>query len=245
MTSSRWITRPTPSPSAPARLFAFPYAGATARVFAPLAQALAARVEVCVVEYPGRGTRWGEPLLRSVDALVDGVLLALRPLLDRPFALFGYSLGGAAAFEVARALRRENAANPAALLIAARHAAHLVDGRPAIWDLPTPRFMEELRALGGAPAEVLAQAELMELVLPVVRADLQAAQTYCYRDEPPLDVPITVFAGAADPIAPPPEVDAWRAQTTGAFTAHVFPGGHFFMNDAQSDFITALEEAIP
>jgi len=244
MASSRWITRPTPSPSARVRLFAFPYAGATARAFAPLAQVLGARVEVCVVEYPGRGTRWGEPLLRSVDALVSGVLVELRPLLDRPFALFGYSLGGTVAFEVARALRRENGPNPAALLIASRHAAHLVDRRPPTWNLPTPRLMEELRALGGAPAEVLAQADLMELFLPIVRADLQAAQTYSYRDEPPLDVPITVFAGTKDPIDPPPEVDAWRAQTTGAFTAHVLPGGHFFMNDAQSDFIAALKEAI-
>ena len=99
--------------------------------------------------------------------------------------------------------------------------------------------------MGGAPREVLAQADLMELVLPIVRADLQAAQTYRYREEPPLDVPITAFAGAADTSAPPPEVDAWRAQTTGPFAAHVFPGGHFFMNAAQTEFVAALKDAIP
>src|SRR5688572_3060077 len=101
----RWIVRYRPSPAARSRLICIPYAGGTAKAFQPLAAALAPQVEVCAVEYPGRSTRFGEPLLRQVGTIVEQLGPALLPWLDRPFALFGYSMGGQVAFELARWLR--------------------------------------------------------------------------------------------------------------------------------------------
>jgi medium-chain acyl-[acyl-carrier-protein] hydrolase len=242
--TSRWLWRHRQNPSAPSRVFCLPFAGGTSKTYSPLALALGDSTEVCAIEYPGRGTRFGEPLIKSIDALVEAMAPQLLPWMDRPFALLGYSMGAHVAFELARWLRRHGHRAPTQLLVAASRAPHLVDPRPPTYGLPEATFIAELRALNGIPAEVLAHPELMKLLVPIARADLEAIQTHRYRDEPPLEVPITAFGGTQDPLASTAEVDAWRAQSTAGFNLHLFNGGHFFLQTAPVPFHAAVAQTL-
>lgn len=243
-TTSRWIARLRPLTAPRARLFCFPYAGGGAKTYVPLVPSIAESIEVCAIEYPGRGTRFGERPLVHMEDVASGLGQELQPWLDLPYAFFGYSMGAFVAFETTRWLRARSAPAPKALLVAAARAPHVVDPRPPTHALPDPAFIDGLRKLGGIPEEILVHADLLALLLPIVRADLKLTQTYRYADGPPLDVPIEAYAGNGDPLASAAEVDAWRAQTTAGFELNVLAGGHFFIQSAQATFFSAVSQTV-
>jgi len=224
-----WTVSPRPTPDARLRLFCFPHAGGGASVFYAWPRGLPPQVEVVAVQPPGREGRLMEKPFSSMDELIDAMYPALLPLLDRPFALFGHSNGGLMAFEIARRLRRDGRTMPVHLFGSGRPAPQIALTLPPLHTLDDPDFIDALRRLNGTPEEVLANEEIMRLVLPLLRADFAIGETYRYRDEPPLDVPITAFGGATDPEVSAEQVEAWGEQTTAAFHAKTFPGDHFFI----------------
>ena len=235
-----WLAVPRPNPSAPSRLFCFPYAGGGASVYRRWADTFPPSVELCAIQLPGRETRFEEPTFDRLPPLVEALGRALGPALDRPFTFFGHSLGALVNFELTRWLRRLGRPLPARLLVSARRAPQLPSHEPPIHALPEPAFRRKLRRLDGTPAAVLDNDELMALVLPVLRADFAVGETYAYTPEAPLDVPVTAFAGRGDPLASPEQMEPWRDQTTAAFRLQVFPGGHFFLNTATAALLEAV-----
>lgn len=234
-----WILRPRPNPRAPVRLFCFPYAGGAASVFNPWLSGLPASIEVCPVQYPGRGHRLAEPPLTAIQPLAEGLLPAVRPLLDRPFAFFGHSMGALVGFELARLLHAEGQ-SPAQIFVSAHRAPQLPDPDPPLHQLPQPELIEQLRELNGTPPEVLDHAELLELMLPILRADFAACETYQHAPGPPLRCPLTAFGGLRDTHITRDMLDAWRAQTGGPFAVRMFPGDHFFLNSDRQLLLTAI-----
>jgi medium-chain acyl-[acyl-carrier-protein] hydrolase len=176
----------------------------------------------------------------DVHSLVESAVVGLEPFFDRPFAFLGHSNGAVIAFELMRRLRRGGGALPVAFFPTGRPAPQLPRTVPPIHALPDPEFVEGLRRLGGTPEEVLAHPELMALVSPMLRADFAISETYAYRDEPPFAIPMTAFGGARDEDVSPEGLQAWREQTTGAFGAHMFPGGHFFIHDDREQVLAEL-----
>lgn len=240
MTEGGWLVCARPNPAAALRLLCVPYAGGGVHVFRGWADALPEAVEVCAVELPGRGARLREPpcpgLVPLVEALADG----LRPHLDRPFALFGHSMGGLLCFELARELRRRSAPGPVRLLVSAHRPPQAPIADAPIHALPEPEFLAELRRLNGTPDEVLASRELMDLLLPALRADFEACETYTYSPEPPLGCPITVFGGWEDVRVEPESLDGWRDQTTAEFSVRMLSGGHFFVHTERDLLVAEL-----
>jgi len=219
-----------PSDDAPFRLFCLPHAGAGASTYRTWSAALSpAGVGVTPVQLPGRENRFGERALDRLEPIVDAVTKTIMPHSDRPFALFGHSMGALIAFEVTRSLRRRGAAPPAHLYVSGRMAPQLREHRPVLHHLSDRDLVAELRELGGIHEAVLRNRELLALHLPVVRADLAVNETYRHQPELPLDVPITAFGGDADPKVDESELLAWRTQTAGPFRAQLLPGGHFFL----------------
>ena len=230
---NRWLTRPGPDPHARLRLFCFPYSGAGASIYYRWIGQLPAGIDVCPVELPGRGSRLAEPPFSRIAELSEAAAEALLPYLDRPFAFFGHSMGALACFELARLLRRRHGLQPVRLIASGHPAPQMPDREPPIHALPEPQFVEKLREFGGTPEEVLANAELRELILPILRADFAVCETYAYEPEAPLDCPISAYGGLQDREVLTEELDAWRTQTARTFTARMFPGDHFFIHSAQ------------
>ncbi|NEO72089.1 thioesterase II family protein [Moorena sp. SIO3H5] len=230
-TTNSWITRPKPNPKARLRLFCFPFAGGAASSFRTWPDQLVPDIEVCPVELPGRGKRLREPLFTGILPLIETLTPALLPYLDIPFAFFGHSLGTIISFELARQLRREKAPSPQHLFISGRRAPQVPPRKRPLHNLPKSELIEELRQYNGTPETVLANQELMELFLPILRADFGINENYTYTSEPPLNCPISVFGGLEDTDANSDELAAWGDQTSSTFTIDMFPGGHFFINN--------------
>jgi medium-chain acyl-[acyl-carrier-protein] hydrolase len=210
------------------RLFCFPFAGGGASLFRSWSDRLPSAITVRPIQLPGREDRFGEPAFTCLQPLVDDVITSILTQAHLPFALFGHSMGSLIAFEVARRLRRLHARQPKCLFVSGRRAPQLPDSEPPLSGLPAADLVRELRRLNGTPAWVLECAELMEFILPTLRADFAVSETYLYRDEPPLDCPIHAFGGAGDPDAGHEDLVAWSRQTAGQFVLRIFPGDHFY-----------------
>jgi pyochelin biosynthesis protein PchC len=243
-----WFRRFRPSPKAGTCLVCLPHAGGTASAYLPLTRLLPPSVETLAVQYPGRQDRLHEPRIESVPALARAVHEALAPLAARrPLALFGHSMGAAVAFELALLLEREQGATPRALFASGRIAPSLHrDGR--VHRLDDAALVAELRRLGGTDAEVLAEPELLPLVLPSIRGDYRASETYRAQPGARLRCPVVALTGDADEHVTPDEAALWRRHTTGGFGLRVFRGGHFYLADhtaAVAGIVTDTLRAAP
>lgn len=239
-----WFGRAEPAPRAAHRLFCLPYAGGSAASYRDWHALAPDGVQVCPVELPGRGGRFGEPALTRMRPLADALTGALAPYLDRPFAVFGHSMGGLLAFELTRTLRRRGLRLPAHLFVSAVAAPDVPRARPPVHHATDAQVVDELRLLGGTPPELLDDKEVMELMLPVIRADFSVLETYEYRPGPPLPVPLTVLGGADDPLVPVRSLDGWRRQSAAGARLRVLPGGHFYVSPAASDVMALIAETL-
>jgi medium-chain acyl-[acyl-carrier-protein] hydrolase len=239
-----WLVRPRPNRLADLRLFCFPFAGGGASLFRLWPDRLPASVELCAMQLPGRETRLRETSHQRIGPLIDDLVAALVADLDKPFALFGHSMGALVAFELARELRRQNLPRPKLLIASGRFAPQLRHRRRAIHALPEAEFREELRLLDGTPQALLDHSELMSLFSPIIRADLAVNETYTYRDEPPLELPILALGGLTDPWVHQDELEGWRLQTSNTFECEQFSGGHFFLQTATAELLTVLSRAL-
>lgn len=226
----------------PIRLFCLPYAGGSTRVFADWDRALPPWLDVVPLEPPGRGHRFDEPVTDDKAAVVAGLCETALSGLDRPYAVFGHSLGAFLGFELIVALQRLG--RPAGHFFASGAGApHLPTRNPA------PRLHDDqLRAhiakLGGTPPELIANDELMELMLPVLRADFTLADTYCPPPGALLDCPMTAFCGDRDDEAPAPDVLAWQRHTRSTCVVRMLAGDHFFVHSARDALLSLIVSAL-
>lgn len=248
MQSSPWFIR-APGARGRLRLYCFSYAGGSAAGYLPWQAALGRDVELWAVQLPGRGGRLAEAPLDSLQQLVGTLAVELRNHADRPFAFFGHSLGALVAFELVRHMRMLGTMLPRQLLVSGCEAPHRRQAERALHALPDAELIEALRAYNGTPPEVLAHRELMELLLPAVRADFRMAETYNYRQQAPLAIPLTVLAGRGDEHVDADRVEAWRHESSASCEVHWFRGDHFFVHSEQEEVVAclraALEEAVP
>jgi medium-chain acyl-[acyl-carrier-protein] hydrolase len=251
MSAPPWFLQLAPPPggsvaTAPADLFCFPHAGGSAAHFRGLAAALAGAYDIWAANLPGHGARWQETPRQALAGLageVTGAFLAhmtLEGRAERPFAFLGLSVGARLAFEVARELRRRGERLPFCLYAVACPAPQW-ERHPRGWfALPQEALLTELQRHNGLPEALLAEPDLLALLLPALRADLRMMDTAGYRAEAPFTFPIFAWGGTQDRLVSVEEVEAWRAQTNGLFERILFAGDHFFLYAAP----TAVADAI-
>ncbi|MCL3997676.1 thioesterase II family protein [Streptomyces lavenduligriseus] len=239
---SKWLRRfHQPGPGAP-RLVCLPHAGGSASFYFPVSKALSPAVDVRVAQYPGRQDRAGEPLAHSVRELAQGVFDALDERDRTPPALFGHSMGALVAFELARLL--EHAGRPPAVVFLSGRAGPSAQRTESLRLDDDERLVEEVVRLDGTDAAVFQDEELRRLILPVLRADYRAVDTYRPTPGPRLGCPLVVLTGDADPRVTPDEARAWARETDGPFECHVHPGGHFYLVAQQQAVLAAVEAAL-
>lgn len=235
-----WFRKSYAGERAELRLFCFPYAGGTAHVYRDWDQYLPPTIEVSPAQLPGRGPRLREPSFVSLPDLVKALTTAIIPLLDRPFAFFGHSMGAVIAFELARSVRQGLSCEPEVLCVSGHRAPQAPNDKPPSYNLPNDEFIAELQRIDGTPREVLEHTDLMEIVVPVLRADFQLIQTYQYEAGAPLTCPIAAYGGLEDDEVPRELLSMWRGQTTSGFALHMLPGDHFFLRSSQTLLLEML-----
>ncbi|MEO7272190.1 MAG: alpha/beta fold hydrolase [Vicinamibacterales bacterium] len=241
---SPWLVRYGPD-TAGVRLIGFPHAGGAASAFYPWRAELQPDIVVHGVQLPGREDRWRERPVRDVDDVLGPVAEAVTALDARPFVLFGHSLGAVLAFELARSLRRAGRPGPAALIVSARPAPHVLSRAPSLAHLPPAALVERVSAVyGGVPAAVRADPELVALMGRALQADLALLERHAYVSDEPLDCPVVACGGVEDPWVASGELDAWRQHSTGRFTRRDFAGGHFYFRspEAQAGLLAVVRE---
>ncbi|GHB07927.1 thioesterase II family protein [Streptomyces termitum] len=227
--NSIWFRRFGTAPDGAVKLVCFPHAGGAASSYLPLVKALAGRLDVLAVQYPGRQDRRRERPFDSVDALAGALAEEVRPLTGGAYALFGHSMGAVVAYETLRRLLRDGLPAPRRLYVSGRGAPA---PRPHVNDVLTTdaEVLAAVRALGGTVPDVLDDPELREMVMPALRADYGALGAYRWSGGAPLPVPVTALVGDRDPVVDTAASAGWRAHTTGGFDLRVFPGGHFYLD---------------
>lgn len=245
MTHSRppWLVCASPNPQAAMRLFCFHYAGGGATIFRKWHERLPSSVEVCAIQLPGRGSHIMVPPLTSVEAAIDGLSAAIATWLDKPFIFYGHSMGALLSFELAHRLREEYSVSPAQLIVSGRRAPQLPI-HTAYHTLPEQEFLSLIRSFNGTPKVILDNAEMMQAMLPMLRADFMICETYRYSDPPQLDLPILALGGLHDPEVDREHLEAWSRQTTKAFKAQMFPGDHFFIQSCEAMVLQTLTRAV-
>jgi len=237
-----WIAFRKPSSRARLRLFCFPYAGAGASVFRTWADLLPPELDVVPVQLPGRESRIREPLFTNLDDLLQALIGALSGYLDCPFAFFGHSMGGLIGYELAHRLLVEKGLSPEHLLISGRRPPEVADTEEPLHLLPEAGLIERLRLLNGTPEEIFQHPELLEFLLPVIRADFAVCETYRYREKTPLPCHLTVYGGESDGYVNSGSLHHWRTHTQKNFRIRLFPGNHFFLNSERSLVLRFIAE---
>ena len=228
--SKVWFPNINFTSPAPYRLFCLPYAGGGASIFKPWKQKLSSKIEVCPIQLPGRESRFSEPLFNKLKPLIDTLTPLIKPYLDRPYALLGYSFGAIVAFELARKLREKDLAEPFCLYAVACRAPQLPDLDLPMHTMADDQFIEALIKLQGIPEGILQDSELMELYLPVLRADFKIFETYFYSQGQPFNFPIKAFGGVEDTKVSQAQLESWSKQSTHSFSLKMIPGNHFFVD---------------
>ncbi|MDU9391992.1 thioesterase II family protein [Pseudomonas sp. zfem002] len=227
-------------------LLCLPYSGASAMVYSRWRRKLPAWIEVRPVELPGRGARLAEPLSTDLAALARQLASEQSLAAHRPYAILGHSLGALLACELAHELQALGCPPPVALFACGTAAPSRREGYDGPeWREPKSdaELIRDLRDLQGTSEEVLANEELMALMLPILRADFLLCGRYVYRQRPPLRCPLHVFGGADDR-ASEAQLLAWRQESQGEFSLTMFPGGHFFIHEQEERVLAALAGAL-
>jgi medium-chain acyl-[acyl-carrier-protein] hydrolase len=244
---SRWFPRPHAPSTAAVRVICFAHAGGGASGFFRWAQQLPAGIEVVACHLPGHEERLREPAVERMEPLLDALVPELLPLLDRPFAFFGHSLGAWIAFGAARRLRDRRAPGPVRLFVSASRAPHLPSRLAPLHQLPAAALLHELqRRYGPFPRVILEDRESLEMYLAVLRADFALFETTAFAAEAPLDCPIALLGGRTDDIVTPADLEAWAMHSTSPTAPPgFFEGGHHYLKDLPRERFAAIAEALP
>jgi surfactin synthase thioesterase subunit len=236
-TRDDWVRRFHPASPDATRLVCFPHAGGSASFYLPFSAKVAPELEVFAIQYPGRQDRRLERRMEDIGELADNIFQALRSMTDRPLAFFGHSMGAILAYEVA--LRLERDGTVLRHLFASGRRAPSRQRLERVHEQDEKGVIAELRLLSGTDSSILSDAEMIEMIMPAIKSDYRAIESYRHRPGQELTCPVTALVGDSDPRVSVDDAKAWGDHTAAAFDLRVLPGGHFYLVD-QAPTLTRL-----
>lgn len=227
------------------KLFCLPYAGGSANIYLKWKKILANHIELCPLELAGRGKRYEEPFYENIDAAVEDIYDSLKnQVTETEFALYGHSMGSILAFELSHKFYERLGVLPKHVFFSGHSAPNIPRKDKKIYLLPDEEFKNELLNLGGTPKELFKEEELLELFLPLLRADFNIIENYIYKDKKvKLNCNITVLNGKKDDLTLNDTIE-WRNHTNKDCKILMFDGGHFFINDNTEDIVRIINDTL-
>ncbi|MFY9074805.1 thioesterase domain-containing protein [Malaciobacter mytili] len=212
------------------RLFCLPYAGGSASIYRLWQQKMPENIQVCKIQLPGRENRINEQAIDSMEVLIQILVKQLLSYFDKPFVLFGHSMGAMIVYELARYLTNYTSYTPLHIFVSACRTPNIAELKTT-YHLPNDEFINSLRQRGGTNEILLNNKEYMQMIEPTLRADLKLIEQWHHNDIDKLNCPITIFGGLNDTLVSPFILKQWRQYTNNVFKLKLFKGGHFFIND--------------
>ncbi|KIL51087.1 thioesterase II family protein [Jeotgalibacillus campisalis] len=238
MLDNKWITVNDLKPEAKYRIFCFPYAGGSSSIYNSWYKHLPDDIELFSIELPGRGRRISEPPIRNMNLLIRTMVKELLPYFkEKRFIFFGHSMGALISYELAITLLNSEGISPEKLFVSAHRAPHIPRVSSQTFKQSDEILIQKLKELNGTAEVILNTPELLDLILPIMRADLELCETYKFNHSYPLPIPITAFAGDSDKNVLIDSVTKWDDVTSDKFNLEIVKGDHFFINE-QSEEIT-------
>lgn len=234
---------PHEKPNARLRLICFPYAGGSSLTYRPWIKNLHPDVELVLIQLPGRGARFSEAPFKSMDVMVKAIGVALNLLDKKPFIFFGHSMGARVAYELALQLFMDKQRLPSHIIVSGSPAPFIERKKELTHDLPDEAFMRHVRELKGTPEEVLQDDELMQLLLPVLRADFKIVESYCNKCIQKIPARVSVFAGKKDDIDLK-DMESWLMLFESNTGLSWFNGGHFFVDEFSAEVLLEINKII-
>ena len=241
---NRWVTSVNTATQAKRQLICLPFAGGGASYYRRWNTIVPDTVSIFAVQLPGREERVEEAPFDRMQELVQAAINGLIPALRPPYSLFGHSLGALICYELIYALQEQGHPTPQHLFVSGAKAPHIASSSTPIHDLPDNLLIEEVANYGGLPQEILDHPELIELLIPRLRADFALFETYTFQQRAPLPCPITAFAGQSDKYVRLDSVSAWESHTSAEFQLESFSGGHFFLNKFAQQMLNKISLAL-
>ncbi len=228
------------------KLFCLPYAGGSANIYMEWKKYLHPLIELNAIELAGRGPRSEVPFYKSVDEAVSDIYNRIKDDLNNcRYVIFGHSMGSVLAYELAYKIKSLQHLPPLHLFFSGRHAPQIKKDKKNLHVLPDNEFMREVIELGGTPKELLENRELLEIFLPILRADFQIVETYNYIEKnEKLDCDITILWGKQEEETTISDISLWRGHTNKSCRIHLLNGGHFFINEFMQDVVSIINSEI-
>lgn len=224
-----------PKPQAPLRLYCFPYAGGNAQIFSSWHTLTANNIEIVAVQYPGRSERFMESPIDNCTAMAKTIAADISAVTDKPFALLGYSMGGAIAYETLRYLEQA----PQALFLCASRPPQINSKQRHVY--ADAQLIEEIKTLGGIDERLLQDQEMRALIIAMMRADFKLLDTYQALPQR-LACPAHIIYGADDPHVPPHSARHWGELCQGEVFYHEIKGEHFFMRSHRDELLNYIKQ---
>jgi medium-chain acyl-[acyl-carrier-protein] hydrolase len=239
-----WFSNFKPIENPRLRLICFPYAGSGPVVFHKWVNYLPQDIEVWGVRLPGRDVRYREPAFTSLSPLVSTLADEISPFMDVPFIIFGHSMGALISFELVHSWRETGGPQPVHVVLSGHRAPHRPPLNPPVHNSDKHTFLNRIKNLGGTPEKFFSMNDLVDLMMPAMRADFSVWETYEYQEKIPLELPITVFGGRNDSEATESDFVAWQDYTKSDFNLHIFDGGHFYFQDDLTPLMDVITKII-
>jgi medium-chain acyl-[acyl-carrier-protein] hydrolase len=243
-TSQWFISTDKPGIETRLRIFCFPYSGGGVSIFYDWSKHFPQDISIMALQLPGHESRMAEELVSDLNLLIDKLVVAITPYLDKPYIFFGHSLGALISFELTHRLKKMNVYLPKCLIVSGRAAPHTPSKNGIIHNLPNHEFIAKLKEYNGLPEIILHNQELLDLFLPIIRADFKLSESYLHMKYEPLPVPIIALAGKNDYNVIIENVALWMEHTTKSFKKYLLPGDHFFIKTHLREVLNIIQDVI-
>ncbi|MFM9279570.1 thioesterase II family protein [Paenibacillus jiagnxiensis] len=227
------------------KLFCLPYAGGSAALYMKWKSFLHPSIHIVPIELAGRGKRYSEPFYSDIEQAVHDIYEKIKDELDKlPYALFGHSMGGLLAFEIAHKIQVQEHRAPKIIFLSGKNPPHCQNHR-FIHHLPNKELINEILEMGGTPKEILQHNELLEILIPILRADFTLVENYhCNKREEILDCDLVIMNGRQDNLTKNSDMKEWSRYTKREVRTYHIDGGHFFINEHLESVLNLIHKEL-